>query len=124
MQGRASKEVQVDLVGVGPGPRFMSFEQPQASPSTHPSPRRLGKSPLERFKLIPKKGVGFSLEAALKTSLVQTKGEGTSSEPVQAYLGSLVEVRTGPVSRVCQVDLATPFLIGAKTKPMTRCARK
>ena len=99
LQVPASKEAQIDPVGTEPGPRFMSFEQLQASPSTNPSPQRLGKSPLGRFKLAPRKGVVFSLEAVLETSPVQVRGEGTSSEPVQAGLGSPAEARVELVSR-------------------------
>ena len=62
----------------------MSFEQFQANPSTNPSPRGFEKSPLGRFKLISKKGVVFSFEAVLETSPVEVRGEGTSSETVQA----------------------------------------
>ena len=94
-----------------------------ASPNIHPSPQRFGNSPRGKFRLTPKRGVGFSLGIALETSLVQTGGEGMSLEPIQTK-GSLVGERTEPVTRLGQEDLVTPFLIGAKTRPMTRSASK
>ena len=107
-----------------PGPRFMNFERLRASPNTNPSPQGFGKSPLGRIKLTLKKGVVFSLEAMLETSLVQVRGEGTSLEPVQAGLGLPTKARAELVSGVTQMDLATPFPIGAKTRPMTMSANK
>ena len=105
-------------------PRFMSFEQLQASPSTNPSPQGFGKSPLGRFKLILKKGVVFSLEATLDTSPVQVREEGMSLELIQAGLESPAEARVEPVSGVGQMDLAILNLVRAKIRPMTRSASK
>ena len=60
---------------------------------------------------------------ARETSLVQMRWEGTSLEPIQvedqpARHGG--ELESGPG----QEDPATPFLVGAKTRPMTRSASK
>ena len=114
MQELASKEAQVDPVGAGLGPKFKSFEQLQASPSTNPSPRGFGKSPVRKVQAHPKKEIGFSLKIALETSPVQTRGEGTSLEPIQADLESLAEARKGPVSGIGEADPATPFPLGPR----------
>ena len=66
----------------------------------------------------------FSLEAALETSLVRDREEGTSLEPIQASLGSLAETRAEPVNLASQTDPTTSFLVGAKIGPMTRSASK
>ena len=55
---------------------------------------------------------------------MQVKGEGTSSKSIQASLGSPMEARAEPVSRVGQTDPATSFPVGAKTRPMTRFVNK
>ena len=100
-----------------------SQEAAEASPSTLSTPQRLRKLPKGKFLLTPKKGAGFFLGIAHETLLVQIRWEGTSSEPTQvedqpAEVGA--ESERGPGHE----DPVTPFLIGAKTKPMTRFASK
>ena len=54
---------------------------------------------------------------------MQTKGEGTSSEPIQAE-GSSIGERAKLVTKLSQEDLITSFSVEAKTRPMTRSANK
>ena len=94
-----------------------------ASPSNLSTPSKLRKSPTGKVMLTPRRGVGFSLGIAHETSSVKIRWEGTSSEPIQvedqpARLGA--ELESGPG----QEDPATPFPIGAKTRPITRSASK
>ena len=81
LQVPASKKAQVDSVGAEPGPKFMNFEQLQASLSSNWSPRGFGKSPLGRFKVTSKNRIIFSLEAALETSLYRSKRKEQARNP-------------------------------------------
>ena len=103
--------------------RVQILEPALASPNTRPSPQRFGKSPRGKFQLTSKRGVGFFLGTSLETSPVWTRGEGTSFEPIQVE-GSLAGERIEPVTGLVQEDPVIPFLIGAKTRPMTRFASK
>ena len=76
-----------------------------------------------KLSLIPRKEVVFSQDLSQQTSLVQIGVEGTSSEPIQVEDQPEV-VGMDPEGEADQEDLVTPFLVGAKTRPMTRSARK
>ena len=54
---------------------------------------------------------------------MQIGGEGTSSESIQAEKSPARE-RAESVTGPSQEDLVIPFLVGAKTRPMTRFANK
>ena len=74
------------------------LEPTLASSSTRSSPQKFGKSPRGKFWLTPRRRVGFSLEVVLETLPVQTRGEETSSKPIQAK-ELPVGVRAEPKSR-------------------------
>ena len=70
-----------------------------------------------------RKGVGFSMGIAHKTSLVQIGWEGTSLELIQVE-DQPAEEGAESESGLSQEDPAILFPIGVKTRPMTRSASK
>ena len=75
----------------------------EEGPSNRSTPQRLGKSPRRKFLLTPRKGVGFSLEMAHETSLVQIRWEGTSLEPIQVKDQPVRQGRNWKATQ-CQVE--------------------
>ena len=108
------------------------------SPSVCLSQQRFGQSPRRRFLLTPRRGVGFTLGIGQETSTLRIEVEDISSEhlilveeepvpmdkdPVPREEPTIVP-RAEPEREAGQEDPVTLHLVGAKTRPMTRCATK
>ena len=76
-----------------------------------------------KLRLTPRKEVVFSLGLSQQTSLVQIGVKGTSLEPIPVEDQPEV-VGADPESEAGQEDPVTLFLVGAKTRSMTRFASK
>ena len=81
------------------------------------------KTPRTKFWFIPKKRVGFSLEAALETAPMQIGGV-EQARNQSKWIGSPQEAREEWEGRAGHENPVTSFLVGSKTRPMTRSTRK